>query len=228
MFPATTLRVVVIDDHALFREGLALLLTRTRPGVVINPFPGCETALEWLERNGAADLALVDLLLPGMPGMQGLALLRERWPQMPVVALSSDDSPATIRAALDRGAMAFIPKSASAAELMDALAVVLFRGVYVPQQAALADGSGPHALPPRTPAHDAPGVAPQALGMTPRQADVLRLILQGKSAKLICRELGLSEGTVKTHTSAVLRVLNVTTRTQAVIAAGRLGLRFDL
>lgn len=225
MFADSALRILLVDDHALFREGLRLLLLRTDPGLSIAEAGGCEAALEWLETHGPADLALVDLMLPGMPGLQGVSLLRERWPQMPVVALSSDDSPATVTATLDRGAMGFIPKSASTAELIDALKVVLRRGVYVPPQAVAAVDGGAAAVPQAGLAGD--GTPAQALGITPRQADVLRLILLGKSAKLICRELGLSEGTVKTHTSAVLRALNVTTRTQAVIAASRLRLRFD-
>lgn len=219
MSDGQALRILLVDDHALFREGLSLLLLRAEPRAEVVQAAGCEAALAWLDRHGPADLALVDLMLPGMPGMEGLSRLRERWPQMPAVALSSDDSPSTVMAALDRGAMGFIAKSASADELGAALGIVLRRGIYVPAQ-----GSGPPGRPEGL-REQVP--APHALGITPRQADVLRLILQGKSTKLICRELGLSEGTVKTHTSAVLRALDVTTRTQAVIAASRLGLRFD-
>ncbi len=147
---------------------------------------------------------------------------------MPVVALSSADDRDTVLKAIDAGAMGFVPKSSSSAVLMAALQLILARGIYLPPAAFL--GPSADAAPV---AHSAAAtrVPPQAptpadLGVSPRQADVLRLILQGKPAKLIERELNLSASTVKAHTSAVLRALNVTTRTQAVVAASRLGLRF--
>ena len=111
-----------------------------------------------------------------------------------------------------------------------ALQLVLSKGIYIPPEAFLRDRS----VAARTGANtngDKPGASEHArpgdLGLTPRQSEVLFLILQGKSTKAICRDLSLSSSTVKIHTSAALRALNVTTRTQAVIAAGRLGLRFD-
>jgi DNA-binding NarL/FixJ family response regulator len=216
-----TLQILLIDDHALFREGVALLLQRLNPRLRVAQAAGCEPALQWLDRHGPADLALIDLHMPGLDGMAGLQRLREQWPQMPVVVMSADDAPATVCDALDHGAMGFIPKSTTADEMIAALRVVLARGVYLPPSTTAGHDE------PANPPHRPGGTTPDVLGLTPRQADVLRLILQGKSLKLICRDLGLSEGTVKTHTSAVLRTLHVTTRTQAVIAASRLGLRFD-
>jgi DNA-binding NarL/FixJ family response regulator len=111
--------------------------------------------------------------------------------------------------------------------LIAALQLILARGIYLPPTALLGAGREPVPVPaaPAT-AGTASVPTPASLGLTPRQSDVLYLILQGKPAKLIERELGLSTSTVKAHTSAVLRALNVTTRTQAVVAAGRLGLRF--
>jgi DNA-binding NarL/FixJ family response regulator len=117
--------------------------------------------------------------------------------------------------------MGFIPKSSTSAVLMAALQLILARGIYLPPGAFLG-APGVAAAAPAAPER----VDPAGLGLSPRQCDVLYLILQGKPAKLIERELGLSASTVKVHTSAVLRALNVTTRTQAVVAAGRLGLRF--
>ena len=116
--------------------------------------------------------------------------------------------------------MGFIPKSSSSSILAGALKLILARGIYLPPAAFL--DRAPSSSSPLLP------TVPQQLGLTARQSEVLYLILQGKSTKLICRELGLSLGTVKSHTSAVLRALNVTTRTQAVLAASRLGLVFDI
>ena len=216
------LKILLIDDHALFREGVSLLLQRLDARLQVAEAAGCAQALQWLCSHGAADLVLIDLHMPGLDGLAGLDRLRQQWPQMPAVVMSADDAPATVRAALDRGAMGFIPKSSTADLMLHALRVVLGQGIYLPPATAAGLAGALGALPAAS-----SGSTPASLGLTPRQSDVLRLILQGKPAKLICRELGLSEGTVKTHTTAVLRTLNVTTRTQAVIVASRLGLRFD-
>jgi DNA-binding NarL/FixJ family response regulator len=211
----TALRVLLIDDHTLFREGLALLLHRVDPKLEALEAGSFDEVLAGWPRYGALDLALVDLHLPGLPGLDGLRRLRLAAPDLPLVVVSSDDDPSTVLACIDRGAMGYIPKSASGDVLVQALRAVLSGQAWLPPQAL-------QALP-RAPASSQPTL--EALGLTPRQADVLRLILQGLSTKLICRALDLSEGTVKTHTAAVMRALNVTTRTQAVVAALRLGLR---
>jgi DNA-binding NarL/FixJ family response regulator len=224
------MKVLLIDDHALFREGLALLLAPLREGLHISEAGSCEEGLQKLHQDGCVDLVLIDINMPGLSGLQGIALLRQQWPAMPVVALSSSDDRETVLSAVDAGAMGFIPKSATSAVLMAALKLVLARGIYLPPSAFLgaARQEPPAKLAPAPRGSSAVhGARPAELGLSPRQCEVLYLILQGKPAKLIERELGLSTSTVKAHTSAVLRALNVTTRTQAVVAAGRMGLRFD-
>jgi DNA-binding NarL/FixJ family response regulator len=231
--------VLLIDDHPLFREGLALLLQPLLPALQIWQAGSCGEAFARIDAEGPADLALVDLAMPGMPGLEGIAWLRERCPQTSVVALSSSDDRDSVMRAIDAGAMGFIPKSSTPAVLISALRLVLAHGIYLPASAFLGAGRPPPlpgaaaAAPvtpysPVEPAQAAAGPKPEDLGLTPRQAEVLYLILQGKPAKLIERELQLAASTVKSHTSAVLRALNVTTRTQAVVAAGRIGLRFGL
>jgi DNA-binding NarL/FixJ family response regulator len=235
---ASPMKVLLVDDHALFREGLALLLRPLAAGLVTREVGSCEEALQDLQDRGPVDLVLMDLGLPGMPGLQGIAHLRLQWPAMPVVALSSADDRDTVLQAVDAGAMGFIPKSAPSAVLIAALQLILARGIYLPPSAFLGAARStppppPHAAPGSTVAEATAPFPPSGgkrvadLGLSPRQSEVLYLILQGKPAKLIERELVLSAGTVKAHTSAVLRALNVTTRTQAVVAAGRMGLRFD-
>jgi DNA-binding NarL/FixJ family response regulator len=238
------MRVLLVDDHTLFREGIALLL---RP--LVEPLEtweagSCEEAFALIEQKGAADLVLIDLGLPGASGLEGVKGLREAHPEMPVVVMSSADDKDTVLAAIDAGAMGFIPKSSTSAVMIGALKLILAKGIYLPPSVFLAARNPAPATPPATtgavtPLHAAmpPAVTdgpsanaprrPSDLGLTPRQAEVLHLLLQGKPAKLIGRELDLSLSTVKAHTSAVLRALNVTTRTQAIVAAGRLGLRFD-
>jgi DNA-binding NarL/FixJ family response regulator len=131
--------------------------------------------------------------------------------------------------ALDAGAMGFIPKSSTSSILVGALRLILAGGIYLPPSVFLPGSRGP-GIDMTTRLAVEPALTrskqPSDLGLTPRQAEVLHLILQGKPAKLISRELDLSASTVKAHTSAVLRALNVTTRTQAVVVAGQFGLRF--
>ncbi len=230
------MNVLLIDDHALFREGLALLLRPLAASLAVWEAGSCEQAFELLAERGAADLVLIDMGLPGMHGLQGIEALRARWPASTVVALSSADDRDTVLRAIDAGACGFIPKSASAAVLLAALQLILARGIYLPPSAFLgADLPRPAPAPMAAvaaagapaPGQPPAGQTPADLGLTPRQAEVLYLILQGKPAKLIERELDLSASSVKAHTSAVLRALNVTTRTQAVVRAGQLGLRFS-
>jgi DNA-binding NarL/FixJ family response regulator len=217
--------VLLVDDHSLFREGLALLLKPLMAGLLTREAGSCEQALQDLQANGPADLVLMDLGLPGMSGLQGIVSLRDQWPAMPVVALSSADDRDTVLQAINAGAMGFIPKSSTSGVLIAALQLILARGVYLPPSVFL-DTPQAWMATPRTDPTPAPTKSAADLGLSPRQCEVLYLILQGKPAKLIEREMNLSAGTVKAHTSAVLRALNVTTRTQAVVAAGKLGLRF--
>ena len=181
----------------------------------MHAFPPCNccTLADGLQRLGLQPevaLVLLDLGLPDAQGMQALQQLREQAPQARVVVLSADDRAETVQQAIEQGACGFVPKTARSAQLTDALALTLDGGVYLPPGALLAQP-----VPP----------AAAALELSPRQRDVLRLLIEGKSNKLICRELALSESSVKTHLAAVFRRLDVNSRTQAVVAAAGLGLR---
>ncbi len=228
------MKILLIDDHPLFREGVALLLKPLMERLEIWEAGSCEAAFELLAQRGGADLVLIDLGLPGLSGLEGLKRLRSEYPEMPVVVMSSSDDKDTVMAVLDAGAMGFIPKSSTSQVMLGALRLILANGIYLPPSVFLAARAAPAASPVpglvqggAAAASSVAGRRPADLGLTPRQADVLHLLLQGKPAKLIGRQLNLSLSTVKAHTSAVLRALNVTTRTQAVLAASRLGLRFD-
>lgn len=224
------MNVLLIDDHALFREGIALLLRPLVSELTVWEADSCEEAFVVLEGRGSADLVLIDLGLPGMSGLEGIVVIRDRYPATPVVALSSADDKDTVLRALDAGAMGFIPKSSTSSVFVGALKLIMARGIYLPPSVFLAGPRRPddRIETARINSTELPPLKrPSDLGLTGRQAEVLYLILQGKPAKLICRELDLSASTVKAHTSAVLRALNVTTRTQAVVVAGKLGLRFE-
>ena len=224
------MKILLVDDHVLFREGIALLLKSLVAGDSLYQAGTCEEAVARVAQDPSIELVLMDINLPGTSGINAISMIRGEFPLIPVVGLSSSDDKQTILDAIDAGAMGFIPKSSSSAVLFAALQLVLSKGIYIPPEAFLRDRS----VSARTVVHsngDKTGTSehttPGDLGLTPRQSEVLFLILQGKSAKAICRDLSLSSSTVKIHTSAALRALNVTTRTQAVIAAGRMGLRFD-
>jgi len=224
------LKLLLADDHALFRQGLALLLRQIDAQLDIVHAGNVVQALSAVAQHPDLDLVLLDMALPDQPGMQALTKLHADREGLPVVALSSLDDRDTVLAAIAAGAMGFIPKSSTSEVMFAALSVVLAGGVYLPPAALLATGAsgGPiapvHASAPKAAGHQP--VTTRDLGLTPRQIDVLQQVLQGKSIKSIARALGMTENTVKTHVSAVLRALHVTTRTQAVVAAGRLGLLF--
>lgn len=212
------MNVLVVDDHTLFREGLKLLLAQLDASLLVDEARDCAAALERVAMR-SYDLILLDLNMPGLRGMDALAALREAVPGAPTVVLSGEDSPELVRTAIKTGAMGFIPKSSTREVLIQALRLVFAGGVYLPPT-ALDTHTG--ATPPLAAASDAR--APR-LGLTPRQMDVLRCVIQGKPNKSIARELDISEGTVKAHLSAVMQALGARNRTEAVYAAAKLGLR---
>lgn len=213
--------ILLVDDHALFRGGLKSLLKELGTGLVLDEAGNCTQALERVAEH-RYDLILLDLNMPGLNRLDALAALRETVPEVPVVVLSGEDDPRVVRAAIERGAMGFIPKSATPEVLIQALRLVLAHGVYLP--VAVLDAAG--ALPAAQAAARADSApAPALPGLTPRQMDVLRCVIQGKPNKVIARELDVAEATVKVHLSSVLRAFGVRNRTEAVYAAAKLGLR---
>lgn len=224
------MKTLLVDDHTLFREGLAMLVSHGFPEVRLLQAGDVAEALALIRAEGDIELVLLDLTLPDSEGMQGLERVREQAPDVAVVVLSADEAPETVLAAIDAGAAGFVPKTAKSGIMQAALRVVLAGGVYLPPTVlGIARGDTPVVAPPKV-ALDTPPAAEadiaDATGLSPRQADVLRLLIAGKPNKLICRELDLAESTVKTHLAAIFRKLEVTSRTQAVVAAARLGLHF--
>jgi DNA-binding NarL/FixJ family response regulator len=215
-------KILLIDDHTLFREGVQLLLKQLDDGVDVLSAGTCKHGLELAASHPDVDLVLLDLELPDQSRLEGLDTFRERQPGLPVVMMSARDDSATVVEALDHGAMGFIPKTSSTELMLNALRLVFAGGTYIPLEAISGHGSIP--APATTSAAQQPRRTLADLGLTSRQVDVLRLLVKGRSNKLICRELDLAEGTVKTHMTAVLRALHVTNRTQAIIAIAKLGI----
>lgn len=208
--------LLVVDDHALFRGGMRLLLADLGVSARVLEADSVEAAVAMDERP---DLVLLDLYLCGLSGQPALAMIRERMPDATVVALSGEEDPRLIRATIEEGASGFIPKTSTPGVMIGALRLVLAGGVYLPPQVLRADAA------PAIAAGCAPVASASVLeSLTPRQLDALMLAIRGKSNKAIARDLGVSQGTVKQHLSAAFRVLGVENRTQAVFAAARLGL----
>jgi len=211
------MKILVIDDHPLIQEALQHVLKALDPALELIQAHDASDAHAALSREPDTDLIVLDLTLPGSDGFDLLAELRREWPAMPVLVLSATHDRETVERALDHGAMGFIPKTANTRVLLDALRLVLSGGVYVPNESPGVAA----ALRPR------PALKPEQLGLTVRQSDVLKLLVEGKPNKLICRDLRLSEGTVKVHVSAILKRLNVRSRAQAVATLARRGISVE-
>jgi DNA-binding NarL/FixJ family response regulator len=180
--------------------------------------PDCRQAMQRIAENPDLELILLDLHLPDSSGFGLLAELRERHPAISVVVLSASDERDDIAKALDLGALGFIPKSAQREVMLSAFKLIFSGGIYVPPEILARPGPKP-----ATPARSGKPVSAAELGLTGRQMEVLILMMEGKSNKAICRVLDIAEPTVKNHVTAILKALKATNRTEAVIAAGALG-----
>ncbi|WP_295006615.1 response regulator transcription factor [uncultured Dechloromonas sp.] len=217
------LKLLVVEDHALVREGLVRLLGQMEPGVTVLESPDFESALNVLDTAGEFDLVLLDLALPGIDGFAGLDILRRRYPAMPVAVVSAFDDVPTITRVLNLGASGFIPKAFSGEALLSAVREVLDGNIFRPT----GQSAGP-TLDAETPIPPVKkGVRPDEVGLTDRQAQVLALMVRGLSNREIADQLGLSEGTVKIHATAVFKTLDVSSRTQALVAVARYGIDFE-
>src|SRR5687768_5139281 len=214
------MKALIVDDHALVREALARVLTGLVPDATIFEAGEPASAFAMIAREPDLELVLLDLSLPGMHGLAALRTLRTNHPSVAVVVVSATSDRDSVEQVLDMGAMGFIPKSSSNEVIRTALRLVLAGSVYVPPELI---GRGSAAQPVPAPAAQ-PTRTPGEVGLSQRQAEILALIMEGRSNKQICRELNLAESTVKNQTTVILKALDATRRTQAVLAASRLGL----
>jgi DNA-binding NarL/FixJ family response regulator len=202
-------RVLIADDHPLYRDALQLVVAAAFPDVECSESADIAGTLGVLA-GGEIDLVLLDLSMPDASGLDGLQRIRAAHPAVPVIVCSADSDPRTVREAFRGGAAGYLPKSSGAALTRHAIEIVRAGGQYVPSEAL--------AQPPE----ESPSRAPRSETeepLTPRQLRVLELMEQGLSNKAIGRELGIGEITVKAHVSAILRKLGVDNRVQAVLAS---------
>ncbi|TAK41092.1 MAG: response regulator transcription factor [Betaproteobacteria bacterium] len=215
------MKILVVDDYALVREGLRHALQALDDSVEVLEARDAEEALRLIAQQPALDLVLLDIGLPGMDGFLALDEFRRAHSAVPVVVLSASAAQRDIAAALNMGAMGYIPKMAPREVMLRALRLVLAGGVYIPPQAiGMHDYTGSAAA--------GATAVPQSLeelGLTDRQRQVLGLIAQGKPNKVIANELQISEPTVKAHVTEILRALKASSRAQAMVTARRFGLR---
>ncbi|WP_209880316.1 LuxR C-terminal-related transcriptional regulator [Azospirillum soli] len=223
------MNVLIADDHLLFRDGLRRLLSQFNENMTFFEASSFDDVRRLCDAGTEFDLILLDLGMPGWTGFSALGDIHQRLPRALLVVVSGSEKRSDLLAALENGAAGYIPKSSSAKVLLGALQLVLAGGVYLPEQAIRGDRVADFAGAPATAAGiraDDPfsqlagGAGDQ---LTPRQREVLTRLRDGKSNKQIAHELGLTEGTVKVHVTAILRHLGVRNRTQAAITANGLG-----
>jgi DNA-binding NarL/FixJ family response regulator len=231
------MKVLLVDDHPLILSALQTVIQGLGDNVSVKGASSAREAREALKASSDFDLVLLDLQLGDADGFDLLVEFRAAYPALPVVVVSASDRASDVIRSIDLGAMGFVPKRASNETLFEALHLVMSGGIYVPPMNIGPDQREPEPeLPGRgqlgVVGREASGGAFQtqpslaSLGLTPRQTDVLALLLQGNPNKLIARELGLSVETVKDHVAAVLRALNVSSRTQAVLAVSQMSQKY--
>ncbi len=244
------MKVLLVDDHPLVLSALQAVIQRVGTDTTVIGVDTAAAARAALRDEPDIDLVLLDLSLGDADGFDVLTEFRSQYPAVPVVVVSASERTSDVIRAIDGGAMGFVPKTSTHAELHHALGLVMTGSMYVPpHMLGLAFGSNGGGLRPAAAASGdtVPGVMRSTgdsaalplgaasrpephqkvptmkdIGLTPRQSEVLSLLLQGLPNKLIARQLNLSVETVKDHVAAVLRALGVSTRTQAVLAVSQM------
>jgi DNA-binding NarL/FixJ family response regulator len=209
--PGTT--IIIADDHPLFRGALRRTIESLLPNATVQEAKGLDELSEVLASKRDADLVLLDLTMPGVQGFSGLIYLRAQRPEVPVVIVSATEDPVVIRRALEFGAAGFIPKSLDTDGIGNAIRTVLAGDVWVPPDVDLAE----------TEDKEVADLVRRLARLTPQQMRVLMMLSEGLLNKQIAYALSVSEATVKAHVSAILQKLGVDSRTQAVIAASKIG-----
>jgi len=209
------MNVLIVDDHPLYIKGIESLLFELDSSISTQSARSVEQALA-LTSSTVFDLVLLDLKLPGMTDLDALVAVKRALASVPIVVVSGNDSISDIWRAIEIGAAGYIPKDTDPVLVTNALRLVIAQGVYIPPQ-ALKDSADADQRIQKAGAQIAPV-------LSERQLAVLQSLLQGKSNKVIARDLGIAEGTAKAHLFSVYQALGVNSRLQAMIKAHQLGL----
>jgi DNA-binding NarL/FixJ family response regulator len=205
--------IIIADDHPLFRGALRQSVASIMPQARVMEASGMDDLNATLSQERDVDLILLDLTMPGVQGFSGLMSLRAQYPELPVVIVSATEEPTVIRRAMDFGASGFIPKSIDIDSIGGAIQAVLAGDTWTPPDVDLS----------ATEDAETADLVRRLGTLTPQQVRVLTMLSEGLLNKQIAYELGVSEATVKAHVSAILDKLGVDSRTQAVIAASKIG-----
>lgn len=207
--------VLLVDDHPILHETMRAVVGSIAPQARFHGETDLGGGVSKARQLKDLKLVLLDLMLPGCTGIESLQQFLKVLPRARVMVMSATEDSASVRAALDAGAVGYLPKTSPPKTIAEAVRTVLEGGTYVPPQAM---GAVPQVKTPRSLAD---------LGITERQADVLRLVCKGRSNLEIARELSIAENTVKQHAHAAYRSLGVSSRTEAMVALSKMGINFS-
>ncbi|MDH5426337.1 MAG: response regulator transcription factor [Gammaproteobacteria bacterium] len=203
------IKALLVDDHELLLDSLEIILKEIDENLQVLKAKTCKAASEIISHEEDLSLVLLDLNLPDASGINLLLEFTAKHPLLPIIILSSSEDPVEMQQCLNSGALGFIPKTSSAKVIVNAVRLVMAGGIYIPKE-LLSSKNG----------HDA---QKSKLNLTPRQHEVFKLLISGISNKEIANNLSCTEATIKTHITAVLKALGVANRTQAALAAQKMG-----
>jgi DNA-binding NarL/FixJ family response regulator len=213
------MKILIVDDHALVRRGMNYVVKEGFPDAEVTEAEGAAAALECFRAGTAFDLALVDVRMPDLDGLELLRAVKAEWPDVPIIMLSTYENAPYVKRALADGASGYLLKDATPEDLAQAIKVAM-------------SGSG-NVLSPRviqnlfedqeSSSNGASGGRRNEYSLTQREHDILALLSEGRSNREIAQALYLSEKTVKAHLAAIFRKLGVTNRTQAAMMAVQMG-----
>ena len=205
------MKILIVDDHALFRSGLVHLLQSFEPSPEVVDTGDLVGAQEILLSDAPADLVLLDLKLQVSSGVESLLLLRQQFPDIAVVVLSGETDPVVIHSCIQNGAMGYISKAATHEELLSAITLIVAGGVYLPKEITRVQATSDYT--------GSAGEQDVLAKLSERQREVLTYVIQGKPNKTISEKLNISQNTVKAHLSGIFKLLGASNRTEAVYIA---------
>lgn len=207
------MKILIADDHALFRDGLALRLEQIAPEAAILQASNYAQIFKIIKSDNNISAIVLDIEMQDMPWFDALQEIRRTLPDTALIVVSASEDSRTIRSVMSTGAKGYIPKRSDSKVFDNAFKLVFDGGTYVPP-----------ILINNPPINNLSTKSTGLKTLTNRQSQVLDLIAQGKSNKQIAYDMGVSESTVKLHINALLRSLHVSNRTQAVVTAQKLGI----